>query len=70
MKKIIILLLAVVLTACGTPAAPAEQAVAPEPVEPVVVTVVVEPTAAPVEPAAPAEPVVVTVVVEPTSAPA
>lgn len=73
MKKLTILLLAVVLAACGgAPAAPAEPAVAPEPAEPVVVTVVVEPTAAPVEePAAePAEPVVVTVVVEPTSAPA
>lgn len=70
MKKLTILLLAVVLAACGTPAAPTEQAVAPEPV---VVTVVVEPTAAPAEPAepaAPAEPVVVTVVVEPTAAPA
>jgi len=67
MKKIVILLLAVVLAACGTPAAPTEQAVAPEPV---VVTVVVEPTQAPAEPAAPAEPVVVTVVVEATSAPA
>ncbi|HKJ38237.1 MAG TPA: hypothetical protein VJ972_05640 [Anaerolineales bacterium] len=75
MKKITILLLAIVLTACGAPApaAPAEQAVAPAPAEPVVVTVVVEPTQAPAEPvapAAPAEPVVVTVVVEPTSAPA
>jgi len=72
MKKIAILLLAIVLTACGTPAAPATQAVAPEPAEPVVVTVVVEPTQAPAEPAAaaPAEPIVVTVVVEATSAPA
>jgi len=66
MKNIGILLLAVVLAACGTPAAPTEQAVAPEPV---VVTVVVEPTQAPVE-AAPAEPVVVTVVVEATQVPA
>ena len=65
MKKLAILLLAIVLAACG--AAPAEQAAAPEPV---VVTVVVEPTQAPAEPAAPApaEPVVVTVVVEPTQA--
>lgn len=72
MKKFAILLLVVVLAACGTPAAPTEQAVAPEPAEPVVVTVVVEPTQAPAEPAtaAPAEPVVVTVVVEATSAPA
>lgn len=72
MKKITILLLAVVLAACGAPApaAPAEQAVAPAPAEPVVVTVVVEPTQAPAEPAAPAEPIVVTVVVEPTAAPA
>ena len=69
MKKIAILLLAVVLAACSTPAAPTEQVVAPAPAEPVVVTVVVEPTQAPVE-AAPAEPVVVTVVVEATQAPA
>ena len=66
MKKLTILLLAVVLAACSG-GAPAEQVVAPEPAEPVVVTVVVEPTAAPAEPA---EPVVVTVVVEPTAAPA
>jgi len=72
MKKFTILLLAVVLAACGAPApaAPAEQAVAPAPAEPVVVTVVVEPTQAPAEPAAPAEPIVVTVVVDPTAAPA
>jgi hypothetical protein len=70
MKKFFILLLAVVLAACGTPAAPTE-AVAPTAVQPVVVTVVVEPTQAPVQPtAAPAEPVVVTVVVQPTQAPA
>ena len=75
MKKTFILLLAVVLVACGAPApaAPAEQA-APQPAEPVVVTVVVEPTQAPPEPepptAAPAEPVVVTVVVEATQVPA
>jgi len=69
MKKFAILLLAVVLAACGTPAAPTEQAVAPAPAEPVVVTVVVEATQAPAE-AAPAEPVVVTVVVEATQAPA
>jgi len=73
MKKITIVLLAVVLAACGaSPAAPTEQAVAPEPV---VVTVVVEPTQAPAEPATavpaePATPVVVTVVVEPTQVPA
>jgi hypothetical protein len=67
MKKIVILLLAVVLSACGTPAVtppPTEQAVVPTPV---VVTVVVEPTQAPATPV-PAEPVVVTVVVEPTQA--
>ena len=69
MKKFAILLLTVILVACSTPAAPAEQAVAPAPAEPVVVTVVVEPTQAPAE-AAPAEPVVVTVVVEATQAPA
>lgn len=73
MKKITIVLLAIVLAACGAPpATPTEQAVAPEPV---VVTVVVEPTQAPAEPttaahAEPATPVVVTVVVEPTQAPA
>lgn len=70
MKKIAILVLAIVLSACGAPAAaPTEQAVAPEPV---VVTVVVEPTQAPAEPATavPAEPVVVTVVVEATQVPA
>jgi hypothetical protein len=69
MKKFVIFILAVVLAACGTPAAPAEQAVAPEPV---VVTVVVEPTQAPAQPTqpAPAEPVVVTVVVEATQVPA
>lgn len=72
MKKIAILLLVVVLAACGAPAAPTEQPVAPEPAEPVVVTVVVEPTQAPAEPATavPAEPVVVTVVVEATQVPA
>ncbi|HKI52817.1 MAG TPA: hypothetical protein VJ987_01735 [Anaerolineales bacterium] len=72
MKKIAILFLAVALAACGAPAAPTEQAVAPEPAEPVVVTVVVEPTQAPAEPATavPAEPVVVTVVVEATQVPA
>lgn len=70
MKKIAILVLAIVLSACGAPApAPTEQAVA---AEPVVVTVVVEPTQAPAEPATavPAEPVVVTVVVEATQVPA
>jgi len=73
MKKLTIVLLAIVLAACGAPpAAPTEQAVAPEPV---VVTVVVEPTQVPAEPATavpaePATPVVVTVVVEPTQAPA
>jgi hypothetical protein len=65
MKKLTILLLAVVLAACGAPATPTEQAVTPEPV---VVTVVVEPTQAPAEPT-PAEPVVVTVVVEATQVP-
>ena len=74
MKKFTVLLLAVVLAACGTAptAAPAEQAVAPAPAEPVVVTVVVEASPVPVEPAAPApaEPIVVTVVVEATPVPA
>lgn len=66
MKRFAILSLAVILAACGSPA-PTEQAVAPEPV---VVTVVVEPTQAPAEPTvAPAEPVVVTVVVEATQMP-
>ncbi|HAV78915.1 MAG TPA: hypothetical protein DCX53_16310 [Anaerolineae bacterium] len=66
MKKFAIVFLAVVLAACGAPATPTEQAVAPEPV---VVTVVVEPTQAPAT-AVPAEPVVVTVVVEATQVPA
>jgi len=67
MKKLAIVLFAVVLAACGAPAAaPTEQAVAPEPL---VVTVLVEPTQVPPT-AAPAEPVVVTVVVEATQAPA
>jgi len=71
MKKLAILLLAIVLAACGAPVAPTEQAVAPASAEPVVVTVVVEPTQAPVEPTAPApaEPIVVTVVVEATQVP-
>jgi hypothetical protein len=82
MKKIVILLLAVVLAACSTPAAPTEQpaAVAVEPsATPVVVvqTVVVEATQAPTEVPPPTAvpptvvpptvaPVVVTVVVQPT----
>jgi hypothetical protein len=69
MKKLVVLILAIALTACGTPAAaPTEQAVAPEPV---VITVVVEPTQVPAQPATavPAEPVVVTVVVEATQIP-
>jgi hypothetical protein len=78
MKKIAILLLAVALAACSTPAAPTEQPVA-APVEPsatpvvVVQTVVVEATQAPTEvppptavPPTAAAPVVVTVVVQPT----
>lgn len=56
MKKILFVVLAVALAACAAPATPATQAVAPEPV---VVTVVVEPTQAPQQQA----PVVVTVVV-------
>lgn len=66
MKKLLFVLLVVVLSACtAAPTAPATQAAAPEPV---VVTVIVEPTQAP------PEPVVVTVVVEasplpPTAAP-
>ena len=73
MKKLVILLLvsAFALAACGTPAPAPTEAAAPA--EPVVVTVVVEATQAPAEPApteAPAEPVVVTVVVEATQPPA
>ncbi|MEP7137586.1 MAG: hypothetical protein ABI904_21900 [Chloroflexota bacterium] len=81
MKKIVILLLAVTLAACSTPAAPTQQPVA-APIEPsatpvvVVQTVVVEATQAPTEVPPPtavpptAEPVVVvqTVVVQPTQA--
>jgi len=83
MKKIVILLLALILADCSTPAAPTEQPVAVviEPsATPVVVvqTVVVEATQAPTEVPPPtavpptAEPVVVvqTVVVQPTQAPA
>ena len=77
MKKLFILLLAVVLVACSAPAAPTEQPVAAvvEPsATPVVViqTVVVEATQAPTEVPPPtavpptAAPVVVTVVVQPT----
>jgi len=77
MKKVVILLLAVVLAACSTPAVPTEQPVAAV-VEPsatpvvIVQTVVVEATQAPTEvppaTAVPptAAPVVVTVVVQPT----
>lgn len=56
MKKILFVALAVALAACAAPVAPATQAVAPEPV---VVTVVVEPTQAPQQ----QQPIVVTVVV-------
>lgn len=80
MKKFIIVLLAVALTACASPV-PTEQAVLapPEPsATPVIVvqTVVVEATQAPTDVPPPTEvpptaaPVVVTVVVEPTQAPA
>ena len=81
MKKLFILLLAVTLAACSTPAAQTAQPAAVAPVEPsatpvvVVQTVVVEATqqAAP-PPQAPAPtaqpPVVVTVVVQPTQEPA
>ena len=74
MKKLAIVLLAVLLAACSAPASPTEQPVAapPEPsATPVVLiqTVVVEATQAPTE-APPPAPVVVTVVVEPTQAPA
>lgn len=79
MKKVVILLLAVVLAACSTPAVPTEQPVAAiiEPsATPVVVvqTVVVEATQAPTEIPPPTAvpptvaPVVVTVVVQPTQA--
>lgn len=79
MKKLIIILLAVVLTACTSPV-PTEQPVA-APIEPtqtpvvIVQTVVVEATQAPTDVPLPTEvpptaaPVVVTVVVEPTQAP-
>jgi hypothetical protein len=71
MKKLAILLLVVVLAACSTPAPAPTEAVAPVAPQPVVVTVVVEPTQAPVQPTAePPQPVVVTVVVEATQAPA
>lgn len=81
MKKVVILLLAVVLVACSAPAAPTEQPVAAV-VEPsatpvvIVQTVVVEATQAPTEVPPPtavpptAAPVVVTVVVQPTQEPA
>ena len=71
MKKLVIVLLAVILAACSTLVAPTEQPVAVEPSPtPVVIvqTVVVEATQVPAEPTA-AEPVVVTVVVEATKAP-
>ena len=81
MKKLFILLLAVILVACSAPAAPTEQPVAAV-VEPsatpvvIVQTVVVEATQAPTEVPPPtavpptAAPVVVTVVVQPTQEPA
>ncbi len=80
MKKVAILLLAVVLAACSAPAAPTQAPVAAviEPsATPVVViqTVIVEATQAPTEVPPPtavpptAAPVVVTVVVQPTTAP-
>ena len=81
MKKIVILLLAVMLAACSTPAAPTQQPVA-APIEPsatpvvVVQTVIVEATQAPTEVPPPtavpptAAPVVVTVVVQATQPPA
>lgn len=64
MKRFLFILLAVALTACAAPATPAAQPVAPEPV---VVTVVVEPTQAPQQPQ---QPIVVTVVVEASPVPA
>jgi hypothetical protein len=81
MKKVVILLLAVILVACSAPAAPTEQPVAAV-VEPsatpvvVVQTVIVEATQIPTEVPPPtavpptAAPVVVTVVVQPTQEPA
>ena len=81
MKKIVILLIAVMLAACSTPAAPTQQPVT-APVEPsatpvvVVQTVIVEATQAPTEVPPPtqvpptAAPVVVTVVVQATQPPA
>lgn len=74
MKKLVIVLLAVILAACSSPV-PTEQPVA-APVEPsptpvvLVQTVVVEATQVPAEAPPTAEPIVVTVVVEPTQAPA
>lgn len=65
MKRFLLILLAVALTACAAPATPAAQPVAPEPI---VVTVVVEPTQAPQQPQP--EPIVVTVVVPASPEPA
>lgn len=62
MKRLYLVLLAIVLSACTAAPAPATQAVAPEPI---VVTVVVEPTQAPQE----QQPIVVTVVVPATPVP-
>lgn len=65
MKRLLFILLAVALTACAAPATPTAQPVAPEPI---VVTVVVEPTQAPQQ--SQPEPIVVTVVVEASPVPA
>ncbi len=64
MKKLLLILLAVAMTACAAPATPAAQPVAPQPV---VVTVVVQPTDVPQQPQ---QPVIVTVVVPATAEPA
>lgn len=78
MKKFVILMLAVLVTACASPVPTEQVALPPEPTQtPVVVvqTVVVEATQAPTDVPPPTEvpptaaPVVVTVVVEPTQAP-
>jgi hypothetical protein len=82
MKKIVLFLLAVIVTACAAPTAAPTQELVAAVVEPtatpvvVVQTVVVEATQAPTDVPAPtavpptAEPVVVTVVVQPTNPPA
>lgn len=70
MKKLLLILLAVMVTACAAPATPVPAPTAPPPA-PIVVTVVVEPTQAPQQQqVAPQQPVVITVVVPATAEPA